>query len=725
MNSSLRSSPAVGAAAANAAPLLGWLAATGAFFVLHLGGMSPAIRPGAAVAERVGCIALCAADAIALSSLCGLLLLLLRRRPGVATALGASLIGVTACLLFIDTKILVFFGQRRIAWTQLRTESSVLANAGIPAWSIALVLISAAIFGAGWFYAVQLVRRRQIFAPRWAWILLGVSIIAAAAVIVAANPAAAGQGASWRRRSVFYIEPANTPPHEMPRERNYPVSPYAQTPLTSRPDILIVVGESLRAAEYSAEVMPRTWAASQAAFRAPMHYSGSNCTSSGLFTLLYGTNASASRWVDRRPSYPLRWLQEQGYRLEVYSGESLEWRGLRTSMFSNFDRIFQPSNPRYQVSDDINAAAAAVESLSSSHSSPRFVVLILNATHHDYQYPPQFERFKPAAAEIDLLSPGAGAELEPLKNRYRNAVAFLDDIIGGVLEKLQVGPRPSPLVVITGDHGEEFLEHGSLVHASNLFDPQTRVPFIAFGIPGLDANSASGLPTSHEQVLPTILRAIAPGIDTSPSGTGRAIGDQQEYPFIVSECDDSGGYVSIAPSGKTWLHSERGTVVWGETRADDSARPAYGAPPNAQEVLGKLAYFASKPRDQLAWPCVARTVDGANFHICDASTSWPAARYFCQSHGADLAWFDDDLQAQHVAQHLRSRRGKQYWIGLGDEAEEGKFRWINGATPRSVPWAHGEPNGGRNENCVDIFAGSGEWNDERCEKAVWFVCRGP
>ncbi|XP_078656904.1 latrophilin-like protein 1 isoform X2 [Branchiostoma floridae x Branchiostoma belcheri] len=73
--------------------------------------------------------------------------------------------------------------------------------------------------------------------------------------------------------------------------------------------------------------------------------------------------------------------------------------------------------------------------------------------------------------------------------------------------------------------------------------------------------------------------------------------------------------------------------------------------------------------------------------------------------------------------------GDSFWTSGTDAASEGVFTW--GATGRNVTtagwetegWKAGEPNGRRNENCIELrkqhqFL----WNDARCEHKNFFIC---
>ena len=53
------------------------------------------------------------------------------------------------------------------------------------------------------------------------------------------------------------------------------------------------------------------------------------------------------------------------------------------------------------------------------------------------------------------------------------------ETIGRVLEALdRMGAADETIVVVCGDHGEEFAEHGGFWHGTTLYDEQVHTPFI-------------------------------------------------------------------------------------------------------------------------------------------------------------------------------------------------------------------------------------------------------
>jgi hypothetical protein len=70
------------------------------------------------------------------------------------------------------------------------------------------------------------------------------------------------------------------------------------------------------------------------------------------------------------------------------------------------------------------------------------------------------------------------ATLEEWRGLYAEEVAYVDSEIGRLLGSLRPEVRARTLMILTSDHGEEFMEHGFLKHGVTLFDEVIRVPLI-------------------------------------------------------------------------------------------------------------------------------------------------------------------------------------------------------------------------------------------------------
>jgi len=129
--------------------------------------------------------------------------------------------------------------------------------------------------------------------------------------------------------------------------------------------------------------------------------------------------------------------------------------------------------------------------------------------------------------EIELLSADDRNQIVAL---YDGEIAFTDSAVGLLLDGLHDQRlEQSTLVVLLGDHGEEFFDHGGLDHGHTFFDELLSVPLI-FSLPGtLPGKSRLGGQARLIDVAPTILDIVGmeppghfEGLSLRPSKTGPA-----------------------------------------------------------------------------------------------------------------------------------------------------------------------------------------------------------
>lgn len=120
---------------------------------------------------------------------------------------------------------------------------------------------------------------------------------------------------------------------------------------------------------------------------------------------------------------------------------------------------------------------------------------------------------------LDVLSE---EEVEFSKALYDGCINYVDAKVAEILDHLRsLDILDKTLVLITSDHGEEFLDHGYLLHKQRGFEELARVPLIVrfpggeFGgrrVPGLAA---------MVDLMPTILDIV--GIAANPEVQGRSL----------------------------------------------------------------------------------------------------------------------------------------------------------------------------------------------------------
>ncbi|MFO7925839.1 MAG: sulfatase-like hydrolase/transferase [Halobacteriota archaeon] len=107
--------------------------------------------------------------------------------------------------------------------------------------------------------------------------------------------------------------------------------------------------------------------------------------------------------------------------------------------------------------------------------------------------------------------------LKDLRTLYQAAVRQIDASIGRLLETLSdSGVDDRTAVVLAGDHGEEFQEHGHLAHYPKLYDELIRVPLIV-DVPGTPARRID-TQVGLDAIPPTIVDLFGVAPDTEWTG---------------------------------------------------------------------------------------------------------------------------------------------------------------------------------------------------------------
>jgi len=122
------------------------------------------------------------------------------------------------------------------------------------------------------------------------------------------------------------------------------------------------------------------------------------------------------------------------------------------------------------------------------------------------------------AAGGSFEAPSA-AQLATLLALYDAEIAFTDIHVGRLLSGVERLSRDT-IVAVTADHGEEFGDHGGLMHGITLYQEQLHVPLILAGA-GLQPGREVALPVSLASLWATL--AELAGLPPPGAGTGRSL----------------------------------------------------------------------------------------------------------------------------------------------------------------------------------------------------------
>src|SRR5712691_6186670 len=122
------------------------------------------------------------------------------------------------------------------------------------------------------------------------------------------------------------------------------------------------------------------------------------------------------------------------------------------------------------------------------------------------------------------------ADLAHLQALYDGEIRYADTEVGRVLDHLASrGLDRSTLVIVTSDHGEEFLDHGSWEHQKTLYEEVVRVP-LAMRAPGVPPRRERAQ-ASLVDLAPTILAWAGVAVPAAMQGRNllSSLADREAY----------------------------------------------------------------------------------------------------------------------------------------------------------------------------------------------------
>ena len=224
-------------------------------------------------------------------------------------------------------------------------------------------------------------------------------------------------------------------------------------------------------------------------------------------------------------------LREVGYYTIAFTD------GNFVSAFWGFDQGFdqfheftyerwEPDLGRVDVQEEVDKA---VRWLASNREKRFFLFLHTYQVHDPYTAPPAYTAL---FADRDYTGSASGShrflmkhypkevplgekDLRHIISLYDAEIRYTDDAFGRLLDALRrLDLLKTTLIVFTSDHGEEFKEHGQLLHMGSIYDEIVQVPLIIKLPPNMEWRAGEDY---HQveliDVIPTLFDAL--GMDSS------------------------------------------------------------------------------------------------------------------------------------------------------------------------------------------------------------------
>lgn len=329
---------------------------------------------------------------------------------------------------------------------------------------------------------------------------------------------------------------------------NYPAAPLQCAP-AQKLNILMLVIDSLRFDQLTADTMPNTYRLKNQALVFENHFSTSNATRYGLFSLLYGI--SGSYWkpmlAAERGSALFDVTQQLNYQHFIYGSSKLTFPEFDRTIFSALRNHLQKGNFKNSSQNDRDISARLIQDLQQLPAQQPFFGFLFFDAPHGFSVPEDYpHRFEPMLQTVNYLNLGQDTDPRPFLNLYKTTAHFVDSLIQQILDELAKQQRlQNTLVIITSDHGQEFNEtHKNFWgHNSNFSQWQTKVPMLLLW-PGKSPASTHNL-TNHEDLIPSLLQdAFGCSNPVSDYSTGQSL--------LVADANQNGNNPSRGLLMETW-----------------------------------------------------------------------------------------------------------------------------------------------------------------------------
>jgi arylsulfatase A-like enzyme len=297
---------------------------------------------------------------------------------------------------------------------------------------------------------------------------------------------------------------------------------------------------------------------------------------------------------ERRPLTSLpRLLRSRGYTSAYYTPATLQFENDSYVIRSlDFDEVVSLENVKVPANSHRIMFGLADQTIlpnvehwldtRAADRRPFLLTLVSNVGHYPYDLPPGFERH-------------AYASRNDLHQRYLNCVHYLDGYVHDVVTALRErNLLENTVLVVLGDHGEEFYDHGTFVRGQTLFEESLHIPML-IRLPQA-ANRTGRIAGLRQQidVLPTIVDAL--GLELHDNVLpGRSILSTAGHPTLFFSGHLPGSLLAMRSGNRKYVYN----VLREQTSVFDLDRdPAEQQDLSDDVSFGEIAQVAA---DLRAW----------------------------------------------------------------------------------------------------------------------------
>ena len=354
----------------------------------------------------------------------------------------------------------------------------------------------------------------------------------------------------------------------------YPQNPIVRKSPETKLNIIWLVCESLRYDLLSPEIMPACCRLAEKSWRFDCHYSGGYGTRPGMFSMFYGLYAP--NWdeflLHRREPLLIDWMQEDGYAFLCQTSARFTYPEFDKTIFASVSSsdIIEMDKKQPAWQRDRTMVDNMLNFMEKNKERPFFLFGFFESTHAPYSFPEETAIRKEYMKGINYTTVSR-KDAEMLYNRDVNAAHCIDLQMERIFDYLEAHSDlgAKTMIIVTGDHGEEFFEKGHLGHNSSFVEEQIRTPLVIH-VPQHGHGVVTRI-SSHTDIVATLAPFFGVGNDASDYSVGQNMlsSDYDREAYVVCGWDTgilmTRDFKFVLPIGRKSFFSSEAL-----TRRDDS-----------------------------------------------------------------------------------------------------------------------------------------------------------
>lgn len=301
---------------------------------------------------------------------------------------------------------------------------------------------------------------------------------------------------------------------------------------------------------------------------------------SSIFTSLYpsshGNNMPGGR-LSTKAKALAEILKENYFTTQAF--DAAGWARSEYGFSQGFDNYNEDSSIGNEKVSSFRLTDDAVRWIKLNRKNKFFLFLFYNDTHYMYTYHRGISFYKEKSKNVysdmkfekicEIKDSLDEEDIKTLTGYYDGEIKLVDQSLGRLFNEMRkLGVYNNTIIIVTGDHGEEFGAHGYFGHTYTIYNDVLHVPLI-IKVPGNKIkNIAVEEVVSSIDIMPTVLNLLRIKNNYNFQGTdiSRFFRDVK-YP--------AGNKISIAETWNRWPRKSIQTKEWKMTFNDINGTTYY------------------------------------------------------------------------------------------------------------------------------------------------------